>query len=115
MSPASVAPSHSAFSLLHSSFPRRVAETSRAHNAFPSPFILRPSSLPPPYFRSMLKTHGLSHIALAVADPERSARFYSEAFGAKEYYRNENQIQVKGPGEWDVLAFDRDPARAGKL
>jgi len=62
----------------------------------------------------MLKTHGLSHIALAVADPERSARFYSEAFGAAEYYRDANQIQVKGPGAWDVLAFDRDPAQAGK-
>jgi catechol 2,3-dioxygenase-like lactoylglutathione lyase family enzyme len=61
----------------------------------------------------MIRTHGLSHIALAVADPERSARFYAEAFGAEEYYRDENQIQVKGPGPFDVLAFDRDPEHAG--
>lgn len=62
----------------------------------------------------MIRTHGLSHLALAVADPERSARFYAEAFGAEEYFRAENEIQVKGPGEWDVLAFVRDAASAGQ-
>jgi catechol 2,3-dioxygenase-like lactoylglutathione lyase family enzyme len=62
----------------------------------------------------MIRTHGLSHIALAVRDPERSARFYAAAFGAEEYYRDENEIQVKGPGPFDVLAFERDPKRAGK-
>jgi len=61
----------------------------------------------------MIRTHGLSHIALAVADPERSARFYHDAFGAEEYYRAANEIQMKGPGPFDVLAFERDPERAG--
>ena len=62
----------------------------------------------------MIITHGLSHLALAVADPERSARFYVEAFGADVYYRAENEVQVKGPGRWDVLAFERDAPRAGQ-
>jgi catechol 2,3-dioxygenase-like lactoylglutathione lyase family enzyme len=34
----------------------------------------------------MIKTHGLSHIALAVADPERSLQFYRSVFGVREYY-----------------------------
>lgn len=61
-----------------------------------------------------VRTRGLTHISLAVADPERSMRFYRDAFGAEEYYRDEEQIQLKGPGKWDVLVFTRDPEAAGK-
>jgi catechol 2,3-dioxygenase-like lactoylglutathione lyase family enzyme len=32
----------------------------------------------------------------------------------KEYYRDETQIQVQGPGPQDVLAFERDVNAAGK-
>jgi catechol 2,3-dioxygenase-like lactoylglutathione lyase family enzyme len=59
------------------------------------------------------RTHGLSHIALAVRDPERAARFYEEAFGARVYFRDEASVQVQGPGPHDVLAFERDESRAG--
>ena len=62
-----------------------------------------------------IKTFGLTHLNLAVADPERSLRFYAAVFGVKEYYRDENSIQVQGPGPHDVLAFERDPRTAGKL
>jgi catechol 2,3-dioxygenase-like lactoylglutathione lyase family enzyme len=62
----------------------------------------------------MIKTHGLTHIALAVKNPERSLKFYKEVFGVKEYYRDENQIQVLGPGEYDVIAFQKDSKLAGK-
>jgi catechol 2,3-dioxygenase-like lactoylglutathione lyase family enzyme len=55
----------------------------------------------------MIKTYGLSHINLEVADPEASLRFYSELFGVKEYFRDEESIQVLGPGPHDVLAFVR--------
>ncbi len=55
----------------------------------------------------MIKTHGLSHIALAVADPERSLQFYRSVFGVREYYRDESTIQVQGPGSHDVIAFER--------
>lgn len=44
----------------------------------------------------MIRTHGLSHINLEVADPEASLRFYSELFGVKEYFRDDESIQVRG-------------------
>lgn len=46
----------------------------------------------------MIETHGLTHISLAVRDPQRSLKFYSEVFGVPEYYRDESQIQVQVPG-----------------
>ena len=55
----------------------------------------------------MIETHGLSHINLEVADPEVSLNFYKQMFGVEEYYRDENSIQVLGPGANDVLAFFR--------
>mgnify|MGYP001274288555 CR=1 FL=1 len=60
----------------------------------------------------MIKTRGLNHISLDVADPDVSLRFYAELFGVKEYFRDENSIQALGPGPHDVLAFVRS-ARAG--
>jgi len=63
----------------------------------------------------MIKTHGLTHISLAVNDPDRSLAFYEQIFGVKEYYRDENSIQVLGPGSHDVIAFDRDVTNSGKL
>ena len=61
----------------------------------------------------MVETHGLAHISLAVCDPQRSLDFYSQVFGAREYFRDEHQIQAQGPGPFDVLAFERVPASAG--
>ena len=55
----------------------------------------------------MIKTHGLTHVALAVKDPEVSLRFYESLFGVKEYFRDESSIQVCGPGPYDVIAFER--------
>ena len=63
----------------------------------------------------MVKTHGLTHLALAVRDPERSLRFYTQVFGVQEYFRDEKSIQVKGPGDWDIIAFERDPSGAGRV
>ncbi len=60
-----------------------------------------------------IKTHGLSHVALSVRDPERSLAFYQSVFGVREYFRNESTIQVLGPGAFDVLAFEKRPADAG--
>ena len=61
----------------------------------------------------MIKTHGLSHIALAVLDPERSLAFYRSVFGVREYFRSDSTLQVLGPGPHDVLAFERRPEAAG--
>jgi catechol 2,3-dioxygenase-like lactoylglutathione lyase family enzyme len=57
---------------------------------------------------------GLCHLSLAVADPQRSLDFYARAFGVREYFRDDGQIQVLGPGPHDVLAFVCDPGNAGK-
>jgi catechol 2,3-dioxygenase-like lactoylglutathione lyase family enzyme len=62
----------------------------------------------------MVKTHGLTHISLAVRDPERSLRFYTEVFGVREYYRDDDQIQALGPGPHDVIAFERSESTAGQ-
>jgi catechol 2,3-dioxygenase-like lactoylglutathione lyase family enzyme len=62
----------------------------------------------------LVKTWGLTHINLAVRDPERSLRFYRDAFGVKEYYRDEASIQVQGPGPRDVIAFEKDAKAAGR-
>ena len=61
-----------------------------------------------------VRTFGLSHVALAVKDPERSAAFYQAVFGVEPYVRGENEVQVKGPGPHDVLAFTRDEAFLGR-
>jgi catechol 2,3-dioxygenase-like lactoylglutathione lyase family enzyme len=61
----------------------------------------------------MIQTHGLSHVALSVTDPDRSLAFYRAVFGVREYFRDESTIQVLGPGRYDVIAFERRPAGAG--
>jgi len=62
----------------------------------------------------MIKTHGLTHLNLEVADPAASLHFYSSLFGVKEYFRDADSIQVLGPGPRDVLAFVRGKT-AGKV
>ncbi|HEY8519864.1 MAG TPA: VOC family protein [Gammaproteobacteria bacterium] len=62
----------------------------------------------------MVRTHGLTRIALAVRDPERSVAFYAAVLGVRQYYRDEAQIQALGPGPYDVLAFEKAEAAAGK-
>jgi catechol 2,3-dioxygenase-like lactoylglutathione lyase family enzyme len=61
----------------------------------------------------VVKTHGLTHISLAVGDPDRSLAFYSAVFGVREYYRDSEQIQVLGPGPHDVIAFEKSESLAG--
>jgi catechol 2,3-dioxygenase-like lactoylglutathione lyase family enzyme len=62
----------------------------------------------------MIKTYGLTHVALAVKDAARAARFYKQVFGAIEVYRGDGFVQVQTPGSRDVLVFEeRDRAKAG--
>jgi catechol 2,3-dioxygenase-like lactoylglutathione lyase family enzyme len=62
----------------------------------------------------MIRTHGLTHLALAVKDVRRAARFYQQVFGAVEVYRSEKLVQLQTPGSRDVLVFEeRDPQHAG--
>ena len=59
-------------------------------------------------------TLGLTHIALAVRDPQRSLRFYAAVVGAVPVYESADFVQAQTPGSRDVLVFERDPAAAGK-
>ena len=58
----------------------------------------------------MIRTHGLTHIALAVRDVDRAARFYSQVFGSVEVYRKEGFVQMQTPGTRDVIVLERSEA-----
>jgi catechol 2,3-dioxygenase-like lactoylglutathione lyase family enzyme len=62
----------------------------------------------------MVKTYGLTHVALAVADPRRSATFYCAVFGAVVVYSAADFVQLQTPGSRDVLVLERDPEQAGR-
>jgi catechol 2,3-dioxygenase-like lactoylglutathione lyase family enzyme len=63
---------------------------------------------------SPVKTHGLTHVALAVHDPQRSMRFYQDVLGAVAVYESDDFVQVQTPGSRDVIVFERKPRLAGK-
>ncbi len=63
---------------------------------------------------SPVKTHGLTHVALAVRDPQRSLRFYQAVVGVIPVYEQRDFVQAQTPGSRDVLVFERKPRQAGK-
>jgi catechol 2,3-dioxygenase-like lactoylglutathione lyase family enzyme len=62
----------------------------------------------------MVKTRGLTHIAVSVSDPQRSAAFYSAVLGCGVVYDRPEFVQLQTPGARDVLVFERDPENAGR-
>ena len=62
----------------------------------------------------MVRTHGLTHIALAVRDAERSFRFYERVLGAVAVYRKPTFIQAQTPGSRDVLVFHQGEPSIGE-
>ncbi|HEY6291520.1 MAG TPA: VOC family protein [Terriglobia bacterium] len=62
----------------------------------------------------MVRTHGLTHIALAVRDPERSLRFYKQVLGMVPVYQKEDFVQAQTPGSHDVLVFEKKATGAGQ-
>jgi catechol 2,3-dioxygenase-like lactoylglutathione lyase family enzyme len=62
----------------------------------------------------MVKTYGLTHVAVAVADLDRTEAFYAAVLGAVRVYRDAGFMQMQTPGSRDVLVFEKDAARAGK-
>ena len=66
-------------------------------------------SLPGP-----VRTHGLTHFALAVRNPRRSFEFYRAILGVVAVYESDTFIQAQTPGSRDVLVFERNARAAGK-
>jgi len=58
----------------------------------------------------MIRTRGLTHLALPVRDLDRAAAFYAQVFGAVEAYRGPGFVQLQTPGSWDALVFEEDPS-----
>jgi catechol 2,3-dioxygenase-like lactoylglutathione lyase family enzyme len=55
-----------------------------------------------------VETYGLTHLALAVADPARSARFYQDVFGCVVSAGDGVQaIELQTPGRKDVISMER--------
>jgi catechol 2,3-dioxygenase-like lactoylglutathione lyase family enzyme len=61
----------------------------------------------------MVKTYGLTHLALAVRDVERSLHFYEQVFGVEAYFREEGRVHVKTPGCHDVITLDQTAPAPG--
>lgn len=62
----------------------------------------------------MVKTYGLTHVAVAVRDVKRASKFYRSVLGAVEIYKSDTFVQLQTPGARDVMVFEKDPKRAGK-
>ena len=62
----------------------------------------------------MVKTFGLTHVAVAVRDVKRASKFYRSVLGAVEVYGRDGFVQLQTPGSRDVLVFEEKPKLAGK-
>jgi catechol 2,3-dioxygenase-like lactoylglutathione lyase family enzyme len=62
----------------------------------------------------MIKTLGLTHLALTVSDLERSFQFYHDVFGMLAVYREEKFIQAQTPGARDILVLEKGTENLGK-
>ena len=63
----------------------------------------------------MIKTLGLTHIALPVKDVKRASLFYQKVFGVKEMYNYPDFIQVQTPGSKDIIVFKREKKKPSKI
>jgi catechol 2,3-dioxygenase-like lactoylglutathione lyase family enzyme len=62
----------------------------------------------------MIRTYGLSHLALHVRNPDDSLQFYGKVFGFVEVYRGEDFIQAQIPETRDILVFKAHEKNAGR-
>ena len=55
------------------------------------------------------KTYGLTHLAIAVSDIERTLKFYHQVFEMETMYHEKDMIQLNTPGCFDILVFRQKP------
>ena len=55
-------------------------------------------------------TYGLTHLAIAVKDIQRTLRFYQQVFGMEIMYHEESFLQLNTPGCNDILVFQQHEA-----
>ena len=60
------------------------------------------------------KTYGLSHIAIAVRDLDRTLAFYKKVFDVDVMYHEETFLQVTTPGSNDIIVFEKKNADYGQ-
>ncbi len=58
----------------------------------------------------MIRTRGLTHIALPVADLERSIAFYSALLGSRVLLQDDKVAEIGTPGAHDVITLEKKPA-----
>jgi len=63
----------------------------------------------------MIRTYGLTHIALPVKDVHRTALFYEKVLGTRTMYRRSGFIQVQTPGSHDILVFEEGIPSGGSI
>jgi catechol 2,3-dioxygenase-like lactoylglutathione lyase family enzyme len=59
-------------------------------------------------------TYGLTHIAVAVSDLERTKRFYQSIFDMEVMYSTDAFLQLTTPGCHDIIVFEKKSDSIGK-
>jgi catechol 2,3-dioxygenase-like lactoylglutathione lyase family enzyme len=63
----------------------------------------------------VIRTSGIYHLHLHVADLERSLRFYTEVFGMREQFRaGPHMVFLQTPNTQDLLTLNGDPSQSRK-
>jgi len=57
---------------------------------------------------------GIGHVHLIVADHERAACFYRDAFGLKEHFRVRDRLVFMGTDDATLIVLDAEQTAAGR-
>ena len=63
--------------------------------------------------RTNALTYGLTHLAVAVKDLQKTKAFYEAVFSMEVMYEEANFIQLTTPGTHDILVFELNPKANG--